>query len=247
MMESPHYQKGRLHLDAQNNIVPADLLRHDGYRWNMNALYERIRLNPVIADYFRGEGYELAFDHINKAFFVPYCFQAILTGAIGEEAIRALLLEEGFTFEPVPERLFGVADLKMAAVPYYIDCKYFSDWTMQRFSLSPEDPAYHDKLNDAHFKVHARKKLDTISTYHGEPGKLLYINLVSHFSRLLDYYTADFITPVEQFTDASIVWLQGALQEDTVALPQVAFQRLCQDMKRAMAHEKESFDVNANS
>lgn len=208
VMESPHYQKGKLHLDAHNDIIPADLLRHDGYRWNMNALYERIRLNPVIADYFRGEGYELAFDHINKAFFVPYCFQAILTGAIGEEAIRALLLEEGIMFEPVPERLFEVADLKIAGFPYYIDCKYYSDWTMQHFSIPPEDPAYHGKLNDAHFKVHARKKLDTISTYHGEPGKLLYINLVSHFSRPLDYYTEDF-TPVEDFTDASIVVVQG--------------------------------------
>jgi hypothetical protein len=103
---------------------------------------------------------------------------------------------------------------------------------MGRFALPPTDPAWHPKLNDEHLKRRAQEKLEAISCHHGEPGKLIYINLTSHYQRPLDYYTCDF-RPVESFAEASIIVVQGALQQDAAALPQHAFEVFCHDLKRA--------------
>lgn len=230
--DSPYYQKGLVVLTPQMDCPPPELRQHDSFPWDMNMLSRTIRLNPVIFDHFKGEGYELFFDHPNKEFFTPYCYQAILAGAIGEEAIRALLLHEGISFEPMPDRLFEVADMKLSGRPWYIDGKHYSDWTMGRFALPPTDPAWHPKLNEAHFKRRAQEKLEAISSYHGEPGKLININLTSHYPRPLDYYTCDF-RPVESFAQASIIVVQGALQQGAAALPQHAFELFCRDLKRA--------------
>jgi len=229
---SSYYSNGVLHLTAQNDMIPAALLQHDGYRWNMDELYKSIRMNPVIFDHFKGAGYELSFVHANKEFFTPYCYQAILAGAIGEEAIKALLGSEGVSFEPLSDRLFEIADLKIENRPWYIDGKYYSDWTMERFSLPNTDPAGHVKLNDAYFKQSARKKLDAVSAYHGEQGKLIYINLTSQYPRLLDYYTDDF-RRTESFADAAIIVVQAALQQGASALPQQAFEQFCRDLTHA--------------
>jgi hypothetical protein len=230
--DSPYYQKGLLVLTPQMDCLPVELRQHDSFPWDMNILYRTIRLNPVIFDHFKGEGYELSFDHPNKEFFTPYCYQAILAGAIGEEAIRALLLHEGISFEPMPNRLFEAADMKINGRPWYIDGKHYSDWTMGRFALPPTDPAWHPKLNEEHLKRRAQEKLEAISCYHGEPGKLIYINLTSHYPRPLDYYTCDF-RPVESYAEASIIVVQGALQQDAAGLPQHAFELFCRDLKRA--------------
>ena len=122
--------------------------------------------------------------------------------------------------------------MKLAGRPWYVDGKHYSDWTMGRFALPPTDPAWHPKLNDEHFKRRAQEKLEAISGYHGEPGKLIYINLTSHYPRPLDYYTCDFCS-VESFAEASIIVVQGALQQDAAALPQHAFEVFCRDLKRA--------------
>ncbi len=103
---------------------------------------------------------------------------------------------------------------------------------MGRFALPPTDPAWHPTLNEAHFKQRAQEKLDAISCYHGEPGKLIYINLTSQYQRPLDYYTREFC-PAESFAEAAIIVVQGALQREAAALPQPAFERFCHDLSHA--------------
>ena len=208
---SSYYMNGVLYLTPQNEIVPARLAQPDTYHWRMNAIYNVIERNAVVREYFLQHGYKLAFGHMSQQFFTPYCYQAILTGAIGEEAITALLMYEDIHFEELADTLFEIADLKIQGRPYYFDCKNYSDLTMERFAIPMGDPAWHPKLNDEHFQQSACVKVEKISSHHGTAGKLIYLNLVTSQDRPLSYYDRDF-HQVNTFAEASIVVVQGALQ-----------------------------------
>src|SRR5256885_621209 len=99
----------------------------------MDALYHVVQENHVIRDYFLEHGYQLKFPPLGQLFFTPYCYQAILTGAVGEEAIAALLQDEGITLEEPPDSLFEVVDQKICSHPYYIDSKFYNEQTLDRF------------------------------------------------------------------------------------------------------------------
>lgn len=230
--ESIYYNKGVLYLTPQKEIIPARLAQPDTYLWHMDKAYDLIEQNRVIQDYFIEQGYELAFNHTSQQFFTPYFYQAILLGAIGEEAITALLLDEDIAFEEIPDLLFEVADLKILHYPWYIDCKYYNEVTMERFS-SPSDDVdaiSHPKLNDEHFRDSACSKVERLSSFHKTPAKLIYINLVSSQDRTLDYYDQTF-QPVTSLTEASIIIIQGALQRAKPNAYQQAFEYFLQDLK----------------
>jgi len=211
VVTSPYYTGGMLYMTLHNEIIPANLDGPDTYRWRMDALYDVIAGNRVIRDYFLFHGYELAFNRACQQFFTPYCYQAILAGAIGEEAITALLRDEGIDLEELPDPLFEIADLKIQGFPWYIDCKYYHEQTLERFTVPRDDPAWHPKLNEPYFKQRARAKVQAISSYHSTSAKLIYLNLMSSQERPLDYYDQDF-HPVDTFVDAAIVVVQGALR-----------------------------------
>lgn len=229
--ESAQYVNGLLHLTRENDIIPAHLAQLETYRWRMDALYDVITDNVVTRDYFLDQGYELAFSHTTQQFFTPYCYQAILAGALGEEAITALLRYEGIALEDMPDALFEVADLKLAGQPWYIDCKNYGERTLERFPVPEDDPAWHPTLNEAHFKERALAKVRQISTYHGTACKLIYLNLVSSQERPLDYYDRDFHW-VSRFTDAAIIVVQGVLQRTAPNAYQQAFENFLQDVTR---------------
>jgi hypothetical protein len=181
----------------------------------------------------------LRFDHPGFQFFTPYCLQAILAGAIGEEAITALLDREGITVEPLPDALFEVADLCIAAKPWFIDCKHYNDLTLDRFSLPVDDPLWHPTLNEAYFIKHAQAKLDRIMRQAGAESKLMYINLVSGQERPLGYYDRDF-QPVPDFDAAAIIVVQGALDRQAPNCFQPAFTTFLDDLKKALHPTEEN-------
>ncbi len=111
------------------NTVPSDIRGGDFPAWYINAIYNLIGSNEVIRNYFEFSGYELAFKAKHK-FFVPYFYQAILCGAIGEQAIEAILKKEEIntTEKDIPNELFEVADLKIKNEPWYIDSKNYSEF-----------------------------------------------------------------------------------------------------------------------
>jgi hypothetical protein len=74
----------------------------------MDAIYDVLVENRVICDYFLRHGYELAFNRLSRQFFTPYCYQAILAGAVGEEAILALLHDEAIKLEETLDAVFEV-------------------------------------------------------------------------------------------------------------------------------------------
>ena len=83
----------------------------------MDMIYNTIKENQVIRDYFLEHSYKLTFSPNGQQFFTPYCYQAILAGAIGEEAIAALLRDEEINLENVPDEIYEVADQKIASRP----------------------------------------------------------------------------------------------------------------------------------
>ncbi|GHO65582.1 hypothetical protein KSC_044740 [Ktedonobacter sp. SOSP1-52] len=230
VVESPYYQQGMLLLTRENEILPPHILLADTFLWDMNLLYRVIKDNLVISEHFQSQGYRLAFPPAGRHFLTPHCFQAILKGAIGEEAITAILLDEGFALEEIPQILTETADLKVARYPYYFDCKFYNEYTLGRFSLPKEDPEWHIKLNDEAFRESARRKVARLQAQHAEPIKLIYLNLVTTQPRSLGYYDLDF--QKANLADASIIVVQGILQGTKPNDYHTAFIRFLRDISQ---------------
>ena len=229
LAESAYYQQGLLYLTPQDEIIPARLAQYDTYHWHMNAIYSVAKENQVIREHFLDRGYALAFPPLGRQFLTPYCYQAILTGAIGEEAITALLQDEGVVLEDLPDPLFEVVDQKIASVPYYIDSKFYNEHTLNRFPLAADDPMRHPKLNEDHFAESAQRKVRILEAYHGTPVKLIYINLSSHQPRPRNYYNRDFIR-VQTFEEAAIIVIQGAVRRLKPNVYQQGFEHFLHDL-----------------
>lgn len=236
---SPYYAHGRLNLTPELDLLPLALTVPDSRIFHLDAAYAIISGNPVIRDHFLDQGYDLQFDHPSTHFFTPYCLQAILAGAIGEEAITALLNKEGITVEPLPDALFEIADLCIATKPWFIDCKNYNDLTLDRFSLPIDDPLWHPSLNEPSFTKHAQAKLDRILHHVGPDGKLIYINLVSGQERPLGYYTREF-QKVTDFQEATIIVVQGALDRQHPNSYQSAFTMVLADLKKTLHPAEEN-------
>ncbi len=228
--ESSYYQNGTLYLTSDHEIIPPHLAQATTIHWRMNTVYSVIKENQVIREYFEGRNYRLAFPPQGQRFFTPYCYQAILAGAIGEEAITALLHAEGIELEELPDILFEVADIKMRGFPWYFDCKNYNERTLEHFSLPEGDPARHMKLNETHFRESAQTKLARLQRHHGTPVKLIYLNLVTTHPRPRGYYDENF-EPVS-FEEASIIVIQGVLQRHAPNAYHQAFAHFLRDVQR---------------
>ena len=235
---SPYFSQGRLNITPELEILPLGLTVPDSKIIHFDAVYTIISENPIIRDHFLDRGYDLRFDHPGVHFFTPYCLQAILAGAIGEEAITALLIKEGIAVEALPDALFEVTDLCIVGKPWFIDCKNYNDLTLDRFSLSIDDPLWHPTLNEASFMQHAQAKLDRLIRHAGVGSKLIYINLVSGQERPLGYYNRDF-QMVFDFDTAAIIVVQGALDRQDPNCFQDAFTMFLADLKKALRPVKE--------
>ena len=212
VFRSAHYTDGILWIDDHFNIYSAGT-RMAGVRlWDMNLAYSRIAVEPAIRRHFERQGYELAFSHPTQAFLTPYCYQSVLLGAIGEEAVRAVLEDNHLDLEEIDDALFELADLKLSGRPWYIDCKNYHERTLERFGLPPDDPAWRPKLNEGDFRQSAMSKLSAIRNAHGPSAdcKLIYLNLVGHAERPRRYFDRAF-NSVDDFDDAEIIVIQGIL------------------------------------
>lgn len=236
---SPYVSRGKMNITSELDLLPLDLNIPGSRVVNLNLMYKTISENPVICEYFFEHGYELHFDHPESSFFfTPYCLQAILAGAIGEEAITALLAQEGILVEPLPDTLFECADLQVRETSWFIDCKNYSDHTLERFELPLDDPLWHPTLNTPHFVQHAKAKLERIRREASPESKLIYINLVSGQERPLCYYGPDF-QEVFHFEKAAVIVVQGALDGPTPSCYQAAFSTFLIDIKKALHQQKE--------
>ncbi len=231
---SPYYSKGKLNIILPElAIFPLDVLLPESKVMTLDAMYTTIAGNHVIQEHFAYRGFDLKFDHPGTHFFTPYCLQAILAGAIGEEAVTALLAEAGILVEALPNPLFEVVDQKIVGKPWFIDCKNYNDHTLDRFSLPIGDPLRHPTLNEAHFMQSAKGKLQRITQHSGQGSKLIYINLVSGQERPLGYYNNNF-QEVSTFDTAEIIVVQAALDRQAPNFFQAAFTTFLADLKKAL-------------
>jgi hypothetical protein len=233
IFQTNYSKNGILLLDRKLNIYPPDISPSDCINWDIDRVYRELRKNEIVRQHFERNGYELGFTTSSGYLFTPYCYQAILTGAIGEEAISALLKQERIQLEELPDQLFEIADHKIAGVPWYIDCKYYSERTLDAFQLSPDDPAWQHKLNEEDFKQNAKRKLEYIRQYHHynvNHCKLLYINLFSANDRSRHYLDAK-LNAVGDFASAQIIVIQGALMQHQPNDFTDAFQTLLHHIK----------------
>lgn len=232
-----HYlHDGVLYLDKEKRLYPHDKRTEAVAAWRLNTIYTAIVQNPLLADTFRTQGFELAFDGVNGQFFVPYFYQAILVGAVGEVAIRSILHHRLIkTTDDLPDRVFELADLKMVYAPWYIDCKNYSERTMSQFHYSQDDPAYRPELNESSFVNKAKGKYQQIRDYHQNQKtecKLIFLNLVSSNDRPKLYFDEHF-NEVDDFAQAKIIIVQGCIQSTNPQLYTPAFEQFSNDLKNS--------------
>ncbi len=220
LFQTSYAYQGTIYLDDNRTIHRKDAAPLGCRQWKLDGVYRRLRHNPIIERFFAKRGYELGVTSLAQTFLTPYCYQAILTGALGETAVFALLQHEHISLETPPDALFEIADLRITGRPWYIDAKYYSERTLDSFQMSPADADWLPKLNEDDFMHNAKAKFACIKAHHqgeGNSCKLIYLNLASTNDRARRYLSADgqFVATA---ADAQIIIIQGMLnsqQPDT--------------------------------
>jgi hypothetical protein len=234
VFKTPYLHDGFLYIDEERCLYPFNKRTEDAEPWRLNAIYDAIVRNPLLADSFRTQGFELAFDGVNGQFFVPYFYQAILIGALGEAAVRSALHHRLIeTTDDLPDRVFELADLKVNQLPWYIDCKNYSERTMSQFHYTQDDPSYRPELNERSFINKAKAKFQQISEYHKEQAdlcRLIFLNLVGNGDRVRLYFDEQF-NEVNDFKDARIIVVQGCIQSTNPSIYTPAFEQFLRDLK----------------
>jgi hypothetical protein len=182
---------------------------------NLNWPYRRFAENEVISRYFLSRGYELHYRQTTPNYvFAPHAIQAILAGAVGEAALEALLRFAKIRIDnPIwhPTPLFELFDIKITDKPIYLDAKSFSQATIYRMNVQPDDPDYNPKLNGPSLLYNAQKKWHEITNHTGETNtKFVIINL-QHYRNGLNEYWDENLQPVNTFEDSAITLIQGAI------------------------------------
>lgn len=105
-----------------------------------------------------------------------------MKGAIGEEAITALLKEKSIELDELnklPNTLFEVVDAQVKGLPIYIDFKNWGKSTIEKFALTKDDYGYDSGMNSEETKEKLKSKLEKIIKATKEKNaKLFMINLV---------------------------------------------------------------------
>jgi hypothetical protein len=201
--------------------------------WRFDDVYRLISQNTFLSDHFAQRGYPLTFGKAPQQMFTNYIIQSILSGAIGEESIAAILASENIELDSVPDPLFETIDLKIMGNPWYIDCKNFTERTLDNFSLEIDTPGYQRKLNQKEFQLSAQRKLHNIQAIHpSEKIKLIYINLASDDDRPVQYFNEEFIR-CNNFGEAKIIIIQGILRRSNPDEFHVDFVSFVQDVIRS--------------
>ncbi len=207
-----------LWIDEDKNLVPKDKKNSNFKPWILNSVYDLVSQNDIITTHF-----ELKFDrgfNNHGKFLTPYAYQCILSGAIGEESVKAILKKQNIELndDEIPNELFEFADLKISGKPFYIDAKNYSDSTLMKFSLDERDPLFHPKLNEDYFAKKGIEKLKQIQTYHHtKDAKLIYINAFGKEDRPRRYYDVigDELVDVQfDYDKAKIIIIFGMLDKN---------------------------------
>lgn len=164
--------------------------------WNLDLAYRIVSKHPLLNRHFENRGYKMSFDikpnSVNHI-LTPYIYQAILLGAIGEEAIGAILAHYNISldsFSNLDNAIFELVDAKVKDAPVYFDYKNFGFNTLNKFSQSPTNLEFDAELNSNEFMQKIKAKYDLLKTK--EENSILYIlNLYSEHKRTPDLFDSN--------------------------------------------------------
>jgi hypothetical protein len=197
-------------LMSENQIIIRDL----------NRPYRVIRNNEFLREQFNEMGFLTGYKptgYSMKPVFTPYIEQAILQGAIGEEAIKILLRANGVYLEDeekIPPELFEVFDAKLKHVQpaTYIDFKNFSANTLDKFALTEEDWEYDENFDALKFATKVKNKLVRIKHItHEQRARYVVINFVADGEdRTSDFFTKE-LQRVSSYAECAIAVIPGVI------------------------------------
>jgi len=188
--------------------------------WNLDSIYRIITKNLIIRSHFEKNGFKTSFEirpNLINPILTPYAYQAILSGAIGEEAIRSILNYNGVVLEDqhsITNPLFEIIDTKIKDVPVYFDFKNFSSSTLDGFSFVPGNINHHEELNSATYLEKIRGKYNLLKQHDKNP--VLYImNLFSNQTRQPDFFDEN-MNPVQYEKDSCIRVIPSVLNSANI-------------------------------
>jgi hypothetical protein len=205
--------------------------------WDLSNPYYYIVQNKYLKEAFNNLGYPTTFKlqpYSIQTIFTPYIQQAILRGAIGEEAIKFLLEQENFyceADEQIPFSLFELFDAKLKEYPIYIDFKNFSRKTQELFSIPEEDFMYEQDFDSMKFLLkvqHKLKKIRVVSK--DENAKYIVINFVSGENVNTKYFDIN-LKQVDYFNNSDIVIVPSTIISDNPNEISKPFNKLIQSLK----------------
>ncbi len=114
----PYAYQGSLETDFERNgHEPLTLYEHTTHPSWVGEQQSSLPLmmnNPVVRHYFEQQGYAIQWPQ-QPYVMTPAAFNNIYKGALGEEAIKALLLHHGFVIEPMPDTLYERYDFMLVS------------------------------------------------------------------------------------------------------------------------------------
>ncbi|NJO17000.1 MAG: hypothetical protein HC877_15045 [Thioploca sp.] len=215
-----------------------------------NKVYEVVRDNVVVRNYFALKGFKERFDFSyqeDNLVFLPEFQRAVLQGAIGEEALKALLKQAGIEIEAndkIPHELFELVDFKIKGLPIYVDAKHWDDRVIKNFE-NIDDEAISRKLTHEHYVKKGHDTLLAIQRVTGvRNAKVVYINLLfsegKGYTQRTYYRNEDCSRKVNTWEEASFVYLAGALSRQNKNRHHEIFDMFLNDVWQELAQLTEN-------
>lgn len=232
-------RNNELFVDAEKLRVYREVPAHKRIvTWSLDAAYKIVSKNHLLKQLFENNGYPTSFEirpNLVNHILTPYTYQAILLGAIGEQAIGFLLNHHGVMldeFKQMDNALFEVVDAKVKDLQIYFDFKNFAGYTLEKFSLRPMDRNFDSEVNSDEFIRKIKGKYDLLKKQAENP--ILYIlNLHSEQKRKPDFFDAN-MKPVTYEKDSCIRIIPSVLNPADINQLSAEFQS---SLKFINAHE----------
>lgn len=197
-------------------------------RYRIDDYYDVIRQNEIICKYFYAKDFRtsaLCSTGIEQRKMLhPTVTQRILSGAIGEESIRALLYDYNIKTDdfPVDPRILELYDFSIKGRDdIYIDAKMWSEHTKRIAEINYKEG---EKSNFDNLQSHLNKIRELVNP----KAKLLVINLITNNKNCTPNFKKIDMSPATNFDDADIVFLDGCIVEDQPNTLTLGFKQLFQ-------------------
>lgn len=246
-VQTPHLQSNKtlwvsdpqLHPEHKHIIYPKQDISGQCKLRDLDQPYQGIDSIGKLRTGFLLQGYPvemLKSSYSTQSVWTPYIEQAILRGVIGEEAISLVLKDADIHLQAekhIPDALFEVFDVRLQALPWYLDFKNFTEHTLGKFGFQPSDWEYESDFDSEAFVRKVSEKLKTIRTNQTEPNaKYIVINLFASSVREMDCF--DIHGTEVSLENADLVYIPGVFDLEKTGASHPAYLRWLDYLKQEM-------------